>query len=144
MVTTVLAKWDHFCSLSPLPSPASYLEQSERRRSKGLGSKRRHDPVPSPRASSSSKAAQAGMRLALTETLFIITNEKAETGLPRWHSGKEFACQCRRLKSRSLGVANGNSHQFSYLENSMDRGAWQVTVLGVAKSQTWLTDWAYT
>ena len=56
--------------------------------------------------------------------------------LPRWHSSKEFACQCRRFKRRSPRVANGNSHLFSNLENSMDRGAWQVTVHGVAKSQT--------
>ena len=34
---------------------------------------------------------------------------------------------------RSLGVGNGNQLQYSCLENSMDRGAWQVTVHGVAK-----------
>ena len=37
---------------------------------------------------------------------------------------------------RSLGVGNGNPLQYSSLENSMDRGAWQATVHGVAKSQT--------
>ena len=31
---------------------------------------------------------------------------------------------------------NGNPLQYSCLENSMDRGAWQATVHGVAKSQT--------
>ena len=31
--------------------------------------------------------------------------------------------------------------KYSSLENSMDRGAWQATVLGVAKSQTRLSDW---
>ena len=30
--------------------------------------------------------------------------------------------------------------RYSYLENSMDRGAWQPTVHGVAKSQTQLSD----
>ena len=34
---------------------------------------------------------------------------------------------------------NGNQIQYSCLENSMDRGAWQVTVHGVAKSQARLT-----
>ena len=34
------------------------------------------------------------------------------------------------------GVGNGNPFQYSYLENSMDRGAWQVTVYGVTKSCT--------
>ena len=40
---------------------------------------------------------------------------------------------------RSLGEGKGNPLQYSYLENSMDRGAWQATVLGVTKSQTSLS-----
>ena len=43
----------------------------------------------------------------------------------------------------SPGVENGNSLQHFYQDNSMDRGAWQATVCGVAKSQTWLIDWAH-
>ena len=34
---------------------------------------------------------------------------------------------------------NGNLVQYSCLENSMDRGAWQATVHGVTKSQTRLS-----
>ena len=45
---------------------------------------------------------------------------------------------------RSPGVGNGNPLQYSCLENCMDRGAWRATVHGVAKSQTWLSDWTYT
>ena len=37
---------------------------------------------------------------------------------------------------RSPGEGNGYLFQCSGLENSMDRGAWQATVHGVAKSQT--------
>ena len=37
---------------------------------------------------------------------------------------------------RSPGGGNGNSLQYSWLEYSMDRGAWRATVDGVAKSQT--------
>ena len=37
---------------------------------------------------------------------------------------------------RSSGEGHGNSFQYSCLENPMDRGAWQATVYGVAKSQT--------
>ena len=37
---------------------------------------------------------------------------------------------------RSLGGGHGNPLQYSCLENPMDRGAWWVTVHGVAKSQT--------
>ena len=33
---------------------------------------------------------------------------------------------------RSPGEENGNPLQYSYLENSMDREAWQATVHGVA------------
>ena len=39
---------------------------------------------------------------------------------------------------RSLGGGHGNPLQYSCLENSMGRGAWQATVHGVAKSRTGL------
>ena len=39
-------------------------------------------------------------------------------------------------RGRSPGGGHGNSLQDSYLENPMDRGAWQASVHGVAKSQT--------
>ena len=41
---------------------------------------------------------------------------------------------------RSPGEGNGNPLQYSCLENSMDRGAWQAMVQGVEKSQTCLSD----
>ena len=37
---------------------------------------------------------------------------------------------------RFPGRENGNSLQYSCLENPMDRGAWQATVHGVAKGET--------
>ena len=37
---------------------------------------------------------------------------------------------------RSPGGGHGNPLQYSCLENPVDRGAWQATVRGVAKSQT--------
>ena len=40
---------------------------------------------------------------------------------------------------RYPGVGNGNPLQYSFLENSMDRGHWWITVHGVAKSWTWLS-----
>ena len=39
---------------------------------------------------------------------------------------------------RAHGGKKGNPLQYSCLENSMDRGAWQSTVHGVTKSWTWL------
>ena len=59
--------------------------------------------------------------------------------------GKETACNVGDLESISgLGKSpvggNGNPFQYSCLENSMDRGAWWVTVHGVAKHRTRLSN----
>ena len=45
---------------------------------------------------------------------------------------------------RFPGEGHGNPLQSSCLENSMDRGAWQATVLGVAKSRTQQSTYAHT
>ena len=68
-------------------------------------------------------------------------------GLPWWFSGKESACNAGAARdSRAIpgsgrcpGKGNGNSLQYSCLENPMDRGAWQAIVHRIAKSQTRLT-----
>ena len=44
---------------------------------------------------------------------------------------------------RSPRERNGNSFQYSCLENSMDRGAWWATVHGVAKCQTRVSMYAH-
>ena len=44
---------------------------------------------------------------------------------------------------RSPGEGNGNPLQDYCLENPMDRGAWQATVHGVAKSWTRLSDFTH-
>ena len=41
---------------------------------------------------------------------------------------------------RSAGEGNGYPPQYSYLENSMDRGAWQATVHGITKGRTQLSN----
>ena len=66
-------------------------------------------------------------------------------GFPGSSDSKESACNAGDPDSipgsgRSLGERNGNPLQCSCLENSMDRGAWQATVPGVAKSWTRLSD----
>ena len=43
-----------------------------------------------------------------------------------------------------LGEGNGNPLQYSCLGNPMNRGAWQATAHGVAKSQTQLSMNAHT
>ena len=63
--------------------------------------------------------------------------------------GKESACKVEDPGSipalgRSPGEGNGNPLQYSCLENPMDREAWQAPIHGVAKSQTWLSDFTFT
>ena len=41
------------------------------------------------------------------------------------------------------GEGNGNPLQYSCLENPIDRGAWQATVHGVAKSWIRLSDFIF-
>ena len=58
---------------------------------------------------------------------------------------KESACNAGDpdliLESgRPPGEGNGYPLQYSLLENSTDRGAWEATVQGVAKSQMQLSD----
>ena len=60
---------------------------------------------------------------------------------PCGSDSKEFTCNAGDLGSipglgRAPGEGNGNPPQYSCLENSMDRGAWRVTVHGVAESDT--------
>ena len=40
------------------------------------------------------------------------------------------------------GILQARVLEWVAIKNSMDRGAWQATVQRVAKSQTWLSDWA--
>ena len=64
-----------------------------------------------------------------------------ETSFPGGSEGKESACNAGdrglipRL-GRSSGEGYGNPPQYSCLENSMERGAWQATVRGVTESDT--------
>ena len=66
------------------------------------------------------------------------------TGLPLWLSGKESTCNAEDAgdlglipgSGRSPGGGHGNPLQYSCLENTMDRGAWQAIVHGIAKSWT--------
>ena len=82
----------------------------------------------------------------------IFRSESAYTKnvcVPHSSVSKESACSAGDLGSllglgRSPGEGNGNPVQYSCLENPVDRGAWQVTVLGVAKSQTRLSDFTFT
>ena len=69
-------------------------------------------------------------------------------GFPGSSDGKESACNAEDLGSiRELGRSpregNGNPLQYSFPENSMDRGARQATVHGVAKRWTQLSNFHF-
>ena len=62
-----------------------------------------------------------------------------QLGFPGGSDGKDSTCNARDLGStpgggRSAGEGNGNPLQYSFLENPMDRGAWQAADHGVAES----------
>ena len=66
---------------------------------------------------------------------------KKKKGFPGSSDSKESARDAGNVGSipelgRSPGEGNGNQLQYSCLENSMDRGAWQAIVHGLAKSRT--------
>ena len=67
------------------------------------------------------------------------------TGFPGGSDGKECACSAED-RARSPGGEDplqqemATHNQYSCMENLMDRGAWQATVHGVAKSWTRLSN----
>ena len=85
----------------------------------------------------------------------LFTKRNIQNSFPEWmklfRSGLfsiDFpSCQCRGQwetwvqplgLGRSPGGGNGNPHQYSCLENPMDRGLWRAKVRRVAKSRIWL------
>jgi len=70
-------------------------------------------------------------------------------GFPGGSDSKESACSVGDPDSvpglgRSSGEGNGNPLQYSCLEKSVDKGAWQATVHGVSKSWTRPRDYTFT
>jgi len=85
----------------------------------------------------------------LTIILFWLTQQHIQLATvllsPRWHSGKETTCQCKRC---GCDPWVGNilwrrkwqpALQYSFLGNPMDRGAWQAAGYGITKSLTQLS-----
>ena len=79
------------------------------------------------------------------ESISALVHTKQWWGFPGGSDGKESACSAGDLGFiPGLGTSpregNGYPLQYSWLENSMGRGAWWAIVHGVTKSQTWLSD----
>ena len=78
---------------------------------------------------------------------------KSDMGFPSGSDSKESTYNAGDLGlipglGRSPGEGNGNPLQYSCLENSMDRGAWRVIVLGLQRvghdwvTNTWRAVWS--
>ena len=69
------------------------------------------------------------------------------TGIPKWLSGKEPACQCRRHRRCGFHPWVGKipwRRKWQPPPVLLDGGAWQATECAVAKGQTWLSNWGRT
>ena len=81
----------------------------------------------------------------MQETMFTYISGVADSN---WHTKYIFTISANLQKpvlslGRSPGEGNGNTLQYSCLENPMDGGDWQATVHWVAKSRTWLSDFTF-
>ena len=75
------------------------------------------------------------MNIGIFESLQTEGSYVGDWYFPGGSDGKESPCNEGDLglvpRSRSLGEGNGYPLQYSCLENSMDRGAWQATAHAV-------------
>ena len=84
--------------------------------------------------------------MPLTALLYIHTHTYTQhIGFPSGSDGKESAYNAGDPSlipelGRSPGEGKGYPLQYVCLHNAVDRGAWRVTVHGVAKSWTQLSD----
>ena len=96
-----------------------------------------------------SKCTISSLTLNLQSRICVLTRlpptHTPQLGFPGGSDDKESVCNARDTGSvlgsgRSRGEGNDYPIYFSCLENCMDRGAWQASVLEVTKSQTRLSD----
>ena len=66
------------------------------------------------------------MGVGVSQVVLVVNNPPVNTG----DTGDKVSIS---VSGRSPGERNGYPLQYSCLENSMDRGAWQTTIQGVAK-----------
>ena len=83
--------------------------------------------------------ASAEVRVHFSTLLHIIENSHGDS-VVKDPSANTGDAGYTPGSGRSPGEGNGNSLQYSCLENPMDREAWCATVRGVAKNWTELRD----
>ena len=86
--------------------------------------------------------------LELVLSMLLLGENRGGEGFPGGSNGKESACNVGDLTLipglvRFPGEGNGNPPQYSGLENSIDRGAWQATFHGVTKSWILLSNFHF-
>ena len=86
-----------------------------------------------------------GPRCLISEMKKMLVLSQNVVRLPWWLSGKEPTCStgAKVLISglgRSPGEGNGNSLQYSWPDNSIDRDSWWAIVHRISKSQTQLSN----
>ena len=91
------------------------------------------------------KSGASGATGHILNTFSICEGLQCRVGFLGGSEGNASACNVGDLGSipgsgRSPGEGHGNPRQYSCQENSMDGGAWEATVHGVAKSQTRLSN----
>ena len=93
-----------------------------------------------PRASAPGKKASPDQHMSSWGYVFLLY-----AGFPGSSNGKESACNAGDLSlipglGKSPGEGNDYSLQYSCLGNPIDRGAWRLQSIGVAKSWTRLSN----
>ena len=90
------------------------------------------------RTTSSAAYLTPTILLAFTDTFFGAFKRQVELVVKNPPANAREAMDTGSIPGwgRSPGEGNGNPLQYSCLENSMDRGAWQATVHGVTELDT--------
>ena len=152
VVTVVLITLGHtvchavWLSVLILGAGSASIVAGERPRSVGVGQalqKCQREKAKSACSLKGQSCVQRGYLHFIVEDIHIFSPPQSWWCFPGGSDGKESTCNVGDLDSiPGLGWSPGEENdyplQYSCLENSMDRGSWQASVHGVAKSQTWL------
>ena len=107
-----------------------------------------HGGTQSPSSIQNQKSHFLLWELTPSKKIRFLLRQKVHQDFPGGSDGKASVYNAGDLGSipglgRSPGEGNGNPLQYYCLENPMDRGPWQATVHGVAKSRTRLSDFTF-